>query len=442
MVTATTAASMHLNPAALASVGRTTLQVDAAAISASIGYTRERRASYQYADSFKFKLPLDAADIDASRSGTLPRMSGSTLAPTAALAFAMPLGDRWAVGLSAVPEYAAVLKLPDDGPHRWQLQETFVLVEMVSLGVAFAVTDKLHIGASADLAIGMMSLRQVTDLAATDMLGGAFANPPINQANDFGTDAPPGVRELDVLSRAATVHEATAIAGSFKAGLVFLPSPSWRLAAAWQQGIDMVYEGDFYLDMDHPFFTTDLAGQGLKYPRQVRGDAFVELPAPSVLRLGVGWRGASVGVQVQASWLRYSAVKSLDVTIRSPDLAQPELGLGDVVTLGLDRSWMDTFEVESLVDVALGEAWKLGVRAGYHSPVSPDATMDLLSLDGQRLIGGLAARWQATDALALTAHVSGHHVLSRTVQASNFDRGNGVYDLSILIAGAGVQWQL
>jgi len=440
-VTGDTATSMHLNPALLTTLPGGRFQLDVAAINAWIGFARQRRATYQHSDGFTFKQPLAATDVDASKTGPAAPLNAQTSAPSVALSFALPIGNTFAIGVAAVPEYAAVLNLPNNGPHKWHVQQTFVFVEYVSLAAAANIGSRLHIGASLDIVLGTMSLAQSVDLAGTELLGGAFADPPINQPNDFGEDAPPGVRELDVLSRDAMIHEATGTGLTFKVGALFEATDSLRLAATFQKGIDLIFVGDFYMDMDHPFWTTDLASQGLKYPRQVKGKAFVSFPMPSVLRGGFAWDVTdSLTVNLQASYLFYSVVDSLTVTIESDDFAQPELGLGRVNRINLQRKWIDSLELETLTDVQVTDDLGIGVRLGYHSPVSPDRYMDLIALDGHRLIGGVGGRLAFGDALTLTAHATVQHMLSRTVLASDNDRGNGTYDLTILIAGAGFQY--
>ncbi len=265
--TSSTVTSMHLNPAVLMQLDGQQLQVDAAGLGAWLRYQRERRTAYQRADGFKFKLPLQQSDIDPSKTGIAPEVRAMTSAPTVALAFSLPVGDDFALGIAAVPEYAAVLKFPDVGAHRWQVQEAFVMVEQVSLAAAWRANDWLHLGAAVDLIIGAISIRQTVDLAATSMFGDTFANPPINQPNDFGEDAPPGVRELDVLSRDATVHQAITVGAAFKVGMSLFPHPDWSFALAWQQGADLVFTGDFYMDMDDPFFHHRLGQPRLEIPQ-------------------------------------------------------------------------------------------------------------------------------------------------------------------------------
>jgi len=66
--------------------------------------------------------------------------------------------------------------------------------------------------------------------------------------------------------------------------------------------------------------------------------------------------------------------------------------------------------------------------------------VDLISIDGHRLLGGLMARWQGTPWLALSGQLGVHHLLERTVTASDFDRANGVYQLTLVAFGGSLEF--
>lgn len=436
-----TPASIRFNPAILASLQGVQLDASVALLYGRSTYTRERRAAYQRADGLDFSLPVAPADMDPLRSGWQPEVVGTVLLPAGAAALSWRASERVALGVSVYPRVGAVLKFPDQGPHQWQMQEVALLATSFTPAIAFRATPWLHLGVGVDVVSGLMSLRQITDLATTPMLRDALGEPPINQANDMGPDAPPAVRELDVLGRQVTIRNAQALGWSVKLGATIEVSDAVRLALAYQHVTDLVFTGDAWLDMNHDLFTQDLASQGLQYPALVQGKAWIALPLPAVARLGVGVDlSANLALHAQVAWVRYSAVRSLDVTLQSPDFVQPQLGLGDTTAISLERAWLDTVEAEALLAWTPSDTVRLGLRAGYHSPMSPDATVDLISIDGHRLIGGLMAR-KRWGGFALTGTVGAHHVLPRTVVASRYDRGNGVYTLTIVHANVGLAWR-
>lgn len=437
-VTTKDAAAVHWNPGMLGMLSGTRLQLNGGMIWAHVSYERDRRALYQHEDSFKFALPLEDEDIDLSKSGKAEEVSGDMFLPIggAFLSVAVPDYDKIVFGLGIYGSQGAVIQLPEEGPHEYHIVEAQILGLNVTPAVAFRPLEWLSIGAGLNIVIGGVGLRKTEDLASTTLLGDALANDPINQPNDFGEDAPPGVRELDVLSRPVSISKATAVGLSFNVGLAVKPADTVTVGLMYQHGASLVFEGNAYLDMDHDFFTKDLAFKGLEYPALVEGDAFVELPFPASLRLGVGVEASeTLQLALQASWVMWSVIETLDVTLQSPDLAQPELGIGPVAKISLPRDYNDTVEVEALVGVTVDEGLELGFKAGYHSPMSPDKTMDLSGIDGHRLVMAVMGNYQATDLISLQLQLLYQQVLPRTVEASDYDRGNGTYALSILHLG-------
>ena len=440
--TLATPSAMRLNPALLAQLPGFQMEGALALLYAQAGYKRNRRATYQRADGLDFKLPLAPADVDPSRSGWRQEVVGDVLLPGGAGAFSWQLSDRLTVGGQLYPEVGAVLTFPDQGPHQWQLQQVTLMAASVGVGAAYRALPWLDVGVGLDLVTGLLSLRQVADLAQAPLMQQALGEPPISQDNDFGPNAPAGVRELDVLSRPVTIKDAQALGWTWKLGLTARLGGGWSLGLGWRHQTDLVFVGDAYLDMNHELFTQDLSSQGLQYPALVRGRAFVPLPVPSALNVGLGGPiNAWLSAHLHLTWSRYSVVKSLDVTLQSDDFVQPKLGLGDTAALSLERDWLDTLEAELLTVAQLNDNAQIGLRVGYHSPMSPDATVDLVSIDGHRFVAAaLASRTWGSMTASLAVGL--HHVLPRTVEGSKYDRGNGVYRLTIGHLNVGLRWRL
>jgi len=411
------------------------LQLGGSFVWAQASYRREYRAAYQYEDSLEFKLPLSAGAIDPAKSGWAAPL-GVTIALPLGSAFASyGVTEDLALGLGVYATDGATLKAPDDGPQRFQVQEALILALHLTPSVAYRVTPWLSVGAGLNLVYGSMSLRQVVDLAGTDMLGDAFSNPPLSQPNDFGADAPPAVRELEVMARPATLTT-QAFGVRFNAGVTVHPAKGWTIGAAYQHGVGLVFKGDAYLDMNHDFFTGDLAAKGLQYPPLVHGTAYIELPLPASARLGVGWEVTERDrIQLAVGWVGWSALDAIDVTLESPELAQPELGMGPVTRISLPKRDRDTLEVDALYMRRMSAALRLGGRLGYQSSATPDETMDLSGIDGHRLTGGIMVDYRLGSAVRLGGHVLVQQVLPRRVTASLYDRGNGEYALTMLVLG-------
>jgi long-chain fatty acid transport protein len=75
------------------------------------------------------------------------------------------------------------------------------------------------------------------------------------------------------------------------------------------------------------------------------------------------------------------------------------------------------------------ERVRLSGTLGYHSPASPDETIDVASPDGHRLIGALGVGVAINERIGFMADGEVQGILPRTVTTSNFDLGNGTYEM-------------
>jgi long-chain fatty acid transport protein len=428
------AAATYWNPAMLADVNKIRIEGNVDLVLPAINYTRVRLGVYQREDSLKFKLPLQESDIDRSKTGP-EEVTGAknTLIPAGSFFGTIPLHERVTLGLGFFGLAGAVISFPDQGPQRYQLQEASLLGLAVTAGAGVKVNDWFRIGATVYYVSGRLGLRKVADLAGTDLLGKALASPPINQPNDFGQNAPTGVRELSVLSRPFTLSGATANAATFSLGLAFEPTKSLSIGLAYIHRVPLKFKGHFALDMNDDFFTTDLAAQGLKYPPLVQGDAYVEFPLPLTVKMGLGYRvNDLVRLQFLAEYYNYSDVQNFVITLQSPDLAQPRLGVADTVKIIEPRRWKDTVSTAATAIFNLTKTIEIGVTLGYQSSAVPDETINLSSPDGDRIVGVLGAR-VTVGRFELAAAISVNHILTRNVTNSDYDLGNGNYHITLVL---------
>jgi hypothetical protein len=73
----------------------------------------------------------------------------------------------------------------------------------------------------------------------------------------------------------------------------------------------------------------------------------------------------------------------------------------------------------------------VSVTLGYQSPASPTSTLDVLSPDGHRMIVGAGMQHRFTDRFALLVDAEGQFIVPREVDESDFDLGNGTYNMFI-----------
>ncbi len=426
-------AAIHWNPGALGEIESPELFGGAGLVAGRVGYRRERRGTYQTPDTLRLRGPMAPVDTDPGKRGFSEEVVARPLAPTGDLFFVMPVAQRRLVlGLGAYVPYAAALDFPQNGPQAWQLRQAFIVATHVTASAAVRVLPTLSVGAGVSYVGGLASLTKKQDFAELPEFQRAFAEPPIGQPNEFGPNAPSHVRELDVLSRPISITNALSHGISFNAGLLYRPTEDVRLALAYQHGAQMRYRGRFALDMNDPFFTQDLAAQGLRYPPLVEGDAELAFRLPKRFTAGAAYQATSwFRVDGFVQYVTYSDVDSFVVTTRSPALAQPKLGIGPSVRAVLPRAWNDTVWVEANGRVALSRLFTMSATVGYQSPASPDGTIDVGSPDGHRFVGGLGAVVRAARWLDLHADARAQGILPRTVTTSRNDVGNGRYTMAV-----------
>ncbi|HEU4404186.1 MAG TPA: outer membrane protein transport protein [Polyangiaceae bacterium] len=437
-------AAVHWNPGLLGFLDEPTMLGGLGLVVGDLRYRRERRALYQREDSFDFALPLDPSSADPAKTGRAPEARATPVAPLGSLFAALPLvPGRLVAALGVYTPYAALASFEPGGAQRWAVEEALVTATYVTPSIAFRAHETLSVGAGVSYVRGLAEIARVNDFASVPELGRALGGPPINQANDFGPDAPPGVRELDVMSRRFVLQGAWANALTFNAGLAFRPDARTLAGLSYQHGATMNYNGRFQLDMNDSFFTNDLASKGLRFKPRVEGDATLTVPLPPILRAGARRElGGDTALALSLTYAFWSRVRSFDVLVRSPDLAMPELGLGDTYRLSLPRRWNDTFGAELALFRGLGGPWRLWGVAGYHSPASPDETIDVASPDGHRLVGAVGAGYALGPKLSLLGDFEAQAILPRRVVNSDYDLGNGLYNLRVFALGLYVRASL
>jgi long-chain fatty acid transport protein len=435
-------ASVYFNPANLTRLEGPTIQVIGGAVVGRIGYRRNRLGTYQSPDGLQFTEPVDDAWLAPEKTGEAAPVGATPASPFANLFVGVPLGKTVAIGGGVYIPYAAPLTFPEDGPQRWALQQAFLAFTNATLAVSVAPSDRFHIGAGVTYVNGIGSFARVQDFAGLDVFAEGLSNPPIGQENDFGSTAPTTMRELDVLGRPFALTNGTSHGIDANLGVAFRVGETW-FGATYHHGSRVRFRGDFGLDMNDDFFTGDLAAQGLEYPPLVTGDASLSLRLPGRVMLGMDAPlSESVSLEVEAATVLWRQLRSFDLVLESPDLAQPELGIGTSIETAIPRDWQNSVHVELTPRFRTSDAVELLATAGLHTPASPQRTVDVASPDGLRLVGALGGRFAVSDRVALHTDAEVQTILPRTVTESDFDLANGRYTLVLVSAGLGLTWTL
>ncbi len=426
-------AALYWNPAMLGFTGQGEALIGLGIAAGNISYQRERRGSYQLEDSLEFAGPLDPAYIDPSKTGLYPEVSSPIFSPNAGGFVAVPLiRDRLTLGMGLYVPYAAPIEFDSDGAQRFALQQAFIAVTRISAGLGVKVHDRVSLGASVSYVLGFAQLKRIQDFAAVSLFGDALSNPPLNQANDFGDDAPSTVRELSTLARPFLLKDGVSHGVTFNLALAANPvDPLW-IGLTYDHGSQARFKGEFQLDMNDQFFGQDLAAKGLDFPALVEGDAELRFRLPKRIMFGLAYDISSrLRIDGTVSYVFWSDLSEFGITIDSADLALPEIGIGRRTDVTLPRAWKNTIHAELSVRASAGkrERIRLSGTLGYQSPASPDETVDVASPDGQRLLGAFGIGFAATETVTLFADAEVQGILPRTVTDSDYDLANGTYKM-------------
>lgn len=441
--------SVHLNPANLGFAKKLRLVIGGNLLIANLRYQRERRAVYQNPDSLDYALPIDPDSVDPNKTGKDREVGDTPVGVVPSIFLESPLGKLpLAVGFGIDAPYAAIVRWPGAGPQRFALNDATLANVFVNASLAYKPTDWISLGVGVTYVIGFADLSRTQDLATVKELGDGLARPPINQANGFGPNADPALRELDTFARPFEFNNGFAHGFTFRAGVTARAGDHVWLSASYEHQTRLHYRGTFSLDMDDPFFTQDLASQGLDYPAKVRGDASLSLTLPRVVRAGIRYtfgkkmRGdePQSSIALEGSYTGWSALKNFDVRLRSDGLAQPELGLGRTMGLKLPRNWRDTFGGLLRVTHSPIDSFTLWVAAGGESAAVPTRTLDAASPDGVRVTGSGGFSVELIRSCRLILDLTYQHVLERKVTNSDYDLANGRYREFLIAGGAYVDY--
>jgi long-chain fatty acid transport protein len=438
--------SIHHNPAGIGYARRLRIVAGGALVVGDLSYQRERRATYQYADSLDFSLPIDPLQVDPDKTGDDVSVKANPIGLVPALFAEVPIGPV-GIGLGVYVPYAAKVNWPKNGPQRYQLVEATIGTAYITAGAAYRPIKRFSFGVAASLIVGFANLSKVQDLASVPLMGEALARPPINQSNDFGVDADPGVRELDALSRPFVLKNALGLSGTVKGGVLGEVAKDVWLGASAEWGAPVNMAGKFTLDMNDPFFTQDLASQGIAYKPVVKGDADLRFELPTVIRAGVRYdfgkrydEGTATSVGLEGSYSMWSAVKSFKVQVDSDDLEQRapdgEILIPRDMKFYLARRWLDSYGAVLRLNHRATQTLMLWGSLGYETTASPDSTIDAASPDGDRITGAGGLSQAFTEHLSVSLDMVVQSVLRRRVVASDYDLGNGTYQMRLFSFGA------
>jgi len=313
------------------------------------------------------------------------------------LGVAMPINNKWSVGLAAYAPFGLHLEWqndPDKNPASYNSYESWYERQVVTPTVAYRVNDKISLGLGVSL--GKSEAGHYYNLYGLNMLGrkltaaGApyWQNGPITGAIEGDLN--------DSFNYSANL------------GLMYRPTKNWSMGLTYRSQADADFDGDLEVknlnDQEenaiNTYLNTPTAGGGAGLSNAELQDEYdVSLDSvdhPDQIQFGVRYQiHPDFSLEGDVVWTRWSMVDDETVKIDDADAAVKYLLGGDEIVY--ERDWEDTRQVR------IGAEWQttdwLTLRGGYFydpSPI-PDDTFDAEWTDADKKTYSLGAGFALTD---------------------------------------------
>jgi long-chain fatty acid transport protein len=288
--------------------------------------------------------------------------------PIPSIAAVFGVGDKLVVGVGFAAPYGALHRYDLDGPQRYasiSLAES--RIEMITAGVAYAITPRLRIGATVSNVLSNIKSRVI--------LSGCPGQ-TVCAPEDPEFDADTEVHQLDLLAPTASV------------GIQFEPDPRITLGVSAQAPAKISGNGEL---------KTRLPSSGFFEGAMVTGDqAKLEMTVPPYIRFGMEGR-PDPRVRVEAAiavelWSMHDNITITPEDVRIENVA----GVGTYVVgpTTIPRNFKNSYAA------SLGGEYRFAKHAvatagyAYETAAAPEAYVSVMTVDAAKHIIGLGGVYE------------------------------------------------
>ena len=250
--------------------------------------------------------------------------------------------------------------------------------------------------------------------------------------------------------------------------LIEPPSQQWALGMMVQGPTAFEAEGSMSADFsNHSLYTEGALGQDVVLSKVIKDNSVkMDITMPLILKAGLAYRPSdTTEIEVAGTWENWSSIEEILITDLNlvVDLNEEFLGgllnLEDAVIdddVQLPASYDDAWSVRLGGHIDLSSRWTMRGGAFYESSAIPPETQSVSLIDGGKLGYGLGGTFRASDRWALDFGLAQSFPESREITTSQVRQisvnpltgdflegekiGNGSFQSSLLIFGAGVHW--
>ena len=441
--------AMYHNPAALIRLDRPQFMLDVAGVQQWVEFNRTEVAG---------NGPLD----DSGNPTDIAYQTVKNTAPAYAIpqiAVAHHFGTpNTTFAFGFYPPYAPDLAYDASGAQRYSLIDTLIIQTVLGPSIAHQFTDWLSIGGgvSWNVLIAEQSLNISVPFHSSDVLAAL---------EDDWSPAP----NEDPANDVAFLFRATDT-GGFGGNLGVLiepPAARWAVGAMAQFPVAFHATGRMEADFsNHSLYTDGLIDEQVVMAAITTDEEVkIEITMPLILKGGVLFRPSKdTEIELAAVWQNWSSIRQQTITDVDMviDLNEAFFG-GDVLEdavidedVVLPASFTDSLSVRLGGHHMVSDKWTLRAGVLYESSAIPQETQSVGLIDGDKIGYGAGATYQPNTRWALDAGLFQSFLQKRTITDSIARQiavhptngsllegtvvGNGVFDSSIFLFGAGLNW--
>ncbi|PKN59132.1 MAG: hypothetical protein CVU56_02060 [Deltaproteobacteria bacterium HGW-Deltaproteobacteria-14] len=323
--------------------------------------------------------------------------------PDPSLGIATRFGtEDFVFALGLYGPYAGTNEWPEEGPQRYSLVTLSALELFVQASVAWRISDELSIGVGLQWVV-----TQITQRLAISGYPGVF-----------------GWAEQPDIDNLTEVSVSDVFTPSANLGVLITPVPGFDIGLSGQLPVHVDATGELAVRLPSHYYFSDTAVQGDKIG--------LRLDFPAIIRLGLRVHDDDLwSVELAAVLELWSALDEIDVIPGAGGISFTNVpGIGSYTV----KAFSLRADSKDVISVRLGGSFRPGrglvtLRLGalYESTSLPDATTSVLTIDNNKIGGGLGATFHlgAYDIDLAAAYIQ---QLERTVTDSVKYQVNPIYD--------------
>ena len=295
--------------------------------------------------------------------------------------FAMPLNDRFAVGLGVNAPFGLKLEYDDGWMGRYQALNSEIQTYNFNPSLSWRLSKQLSLGVGVNYQRIQAELTNAVNYTAVVAQG----LQSLVAAGQLPASAVPGLIAANAGLEGHTAVRGDDSSWGFNAGLLYEFNDDTRVGLSYRSSVDYTLEGSVRF---RPATATNPIGAGIiasaSAPGAVlaTGPASVDLKLPDIATASLYHRIGQVELLADIAWTGWSSIQELRIVRDS----------GQVLSVTPER-WEDTWRYAVGATYQLNDQWKLRGGVAYDGTNVPDSTRTARLPDSERTWVAVGAQW-------------------------------------------------